>query len=288
MDQGLLQGLAEGLRTGLSTYRDESERLYKRETERKKLLKDQEESDERLGLLKEQRELEKIKIGKKRDAEGNWVDDPESLALKKEAREQESARQEGLLKEAQIKKYEAEAAKTAREAKGLLGSDEQSFKTLPKDKQITIENLSKEKARLTGINSQVEELRKQLVDPQISDSDKLATAREQLKLLNSTLGSDAVGAEEVKRLASYLKYEPDPFGPKGMKIGPDLVGYARQLDRINQRSSGTMNTLQKNIDTAYGRKQAGLLSQTQQPQSAETKEWNGVTYKKIGNEWVAQ
>lgn len=363
MDTGLLQGLAEGLKSGLQSYREEQDRQYKRDLEQKKYLKDQQEQEERLGLLKEQREIQKMQLGLKRDQEGKWIPDPESLAYKKLAieegkqdalmratlsKEQQSeydrilnekkleqerekigmtAAEKGLIKgesgyqlspEAQAKQAaelqakQAQAgligaqAETEKAKPGLMAAQTEkakaeakksltpkgageSFKSLPKDKQITIENLSKEKARLTGINSQVEQLKNQILDPKISEADKLATAREQLKLLNSTLGSDAVGAEEVKRLASYLQYAPDPFGPKGMKVGPDLQGYARQLDRINQRSSGTMQTLQNNIDIAYGRKsQTGLLTEKQTVPQSDTKVWNGVTYKRVGNQWVAQ
>ena len=37
------------------------------------------------------------------------------------------------------------------------------------------------------------------------------------------------------------------------KFGPDLEGFYRQLDRVNQRLSGTISAQQREIDKIYGR-----------------------------------
>ena len=122
MDQGLLAGLAEGLRSGLQTYRDETDKQYRRDLEQKKFLQDQAEAAERLGLLKEQREIQKAQIGYKRDDQGNLVIDPESIAYRKALKEEEEAKQKGLLVGEQIKKTRAETAKLQKESQGLLGT----------------------------------------------------------------------------------------------------------------------------------------------------------------------
>jgi len=112
MDNGLIQGITEGLRSAITTHRDESDRLYKRETERKKLAKDEADADERLGLLREQRENEKMKLGLKKDDQGNWVQDPESIYIAEK-------KQEGLLRDAQTRAAEAGIIKTQAETQKI-------------------------------------------------------------------------------------------------------------------------------------------------------------------------
>lgn len=131
---------------------------------------------------------------------------------------------------------------------------------LPLDKKKMVEKYSGEVARITGINSQVSELKRQIGDKNIPELDRLATAQEQLKLLNSTLGSDAVGAEETKRMAAYL--DPLPNWVK-REVGVDLDGFYRQLDRVNERLSRTISTQQREIDKIYGRPLAALPKQDQ-------------------------
>lgn len=158
----------------------------------------------------------------------------------KEMAGMEARREELLTKEAGLK----QRAKIGAVKAAKKGED------LSLDKRKMVEKYAGEIARITGINSQVEELKKQIGDKSISEQDRRATAQEQLKLLNSTLGSDAVGAEETRRMAAFL----DPM-PNWIKKTPgaDLDGFYRQLDRVNQRLSGTISAQQKEIDKIYGR-----------------------------------
>lgn len=121
---------------------------------------------------------------------------------------------------------------------------------LPLDKKKMVEKYATDVARITGINSQVSELKRQIGDKSLPETDRVASANEQLKLLNSTLGADAVGAEEVGRMAAYLEFKPNYVK---RKLGPDLEGFYRQLDRVNQRLSGTISAQQREIDKIYGR-----------------------------------
>lgn len=157
--------------------------------------------------------------------------------------------------------------------------------SMPLDQKKMVEKYATEIARMTSINSQVNELKKQVGDKNLSESDRLATAKEQLKLLNSTLGADAVGAEETKRMAAFLEYPPNWIKHS---FGPDLDAFYRQLDRVNQRISGTINTQQREIDKIYGRpvKETPATAQEQkQPQNegrrADIEQWakeNGIDY----------
>lgn len=121
---------------------------------------------------------------------------------------------------------------------------------LPLDKRKMVEKYATEVARITGIKSQVNELLNQTTDTSISEQDRRATAQEQLKLLNSTLGSDAVGAEESRRMAAFLDSMPNWIKKTP---GADLEGFNRQLKRTLDRLSGTISGQQKEIDKIYGR-----------------------------------
>jgi len=127
------------------------------------------------------------------------------------------------------------------------------FKKLPKDAQITIESLTEDASKQTAMGNQVNELIDQMKDPKMSNEDKVASANEQVKLLNSTLGSDAVGAEEVKRIAKFLDYLPSPTVGK-YTTGPDIEGYTRQLENLKKRTDGSIALLKSQVDEAYGRK----------------------------------
>jgi hypothetical protein len=134
------------------------------------------------------------------------------------------------------------------------------FKKLPKDAQIKIDTLSKDSAKQTVMGNQVGELIGQMKDPNMSVEDKVASANEQVKLLNSTLGADAVGAEEVKRIAKFLDYAPSPTVGK-YSVGPDIEGYTRQLENLKKRTDGSIGLLKSQVDAAYGRKAPDVSGQ---------------------------
>lgn len=122
MDTGLLQGISEALKTGVSTYTDVADKKYRREVESKKLQREEEDRLERLGLLKEQRQMEKSKLGLIRDNDGNWVEDPNAFVIKKQKAELAGAEQKGLLDAANLKKTQAETQKIINETQGTGGA----------------------------------------------------------------------------------------------------------------------------------------------------------------------
>jgi len=258
---GLLLGLSEGLKSGMGTYNQVRDREDRKELERQKALRDQQDSEDRLALLKEQRanqalqtEIEMKSKGLIKDEQGGLIEDPNSTF-------RQDKEQESLLKKAQYRKTMAEANKAEKEAKGLLGGGDVPFKSLPKDKQVAIEKLAGSKASTEAIKNQMDVLITQMQDPNLDQGQKLQAAQNAAKLINSPLGADAVGAEEAKRVLSYLDPNPQPFGPKGMKIGPDIEGFTKAMTLNSQRLGTANEMLQNQIDTAYGRKpQAGLIS----------------------------
>lgn len=153
------------------------------------------------------------------------------------------AKEKASQEEAKLKAQE-KIARISRSGRNARGED------LPLDKKKMVEKYASEYARISMINSQVEQLKNQVGDESIPEDDRVATAREQLKLLNSTLGSDAVGAEETRRLGAYLEVQPNWIKKS---FGPDLKGFYNQLDRINNRTSGTLNFTENEINKIYNR-----------------------------------
>lgn len=199
---------------------------------------------------------------------------------------------EGSEKYAKLQADEARAAEAMERARLDAQAKQKVAKTKPAELPLEIKEqvkkLANEKARMFGINSQVEQLKSQIGDKSIPEQERLSSAQEQLKLLNSTLGSDAVGAEEGRRLSAYLEITPN-FVKRS--FGPDLDGFYNQLDRINKRIVGSSNTIQNQIDKLYGRKPSAPISvikknePIKEPIKKEIKTINGVDYEKTKGGW---
>jgi hypothetical protein len=124
-------------------------------------------------------------------------------------------------------------------AEKAVGSKKE-FESLPKENQEGIISLGKKNADLFNAGTQLSSLVKVLKDPKVSPQQKLIQANQSLKLLNSLQGSDAVGAEEAKRIGSLLAYWPNTT--KGLKVGPDLEAFTNQI----MLTENTVNNLLSN------------------------------------------
>lgn len=161
MDEGLILGLSEALRGGIKSYGEESDRLYKRTIEQKKMAKEEAEATDRLSLLKEQRENEKIKLGMKKDEQGNWIPDPESQFIMEKKQKaglidaQRRAAEQGIIKsQAEVKKIDADRIRGPKPEKGMtaggkimpvsavenLSSSDQALKSLEDLSSVTQAN----------------------------------------------------------------------------------------------------------------------------------------------------
>jgi hypothetical protein len=72
-----------------------------------------------------------------------------------------------------------------------------------------------------------------------------------IKLLNSTEGQDAVGAEEAKRLANEL--EPYTLkSPTGFpRLGQDLEGFQNRAEAVRQSLKNAVRTNQQQVQQIY-------------------------------------
>jgi hypothetical protein len=236
-DYGLISGLASGLKSGLSAYKEEK----KRQQDKEKI-----EEDRKLKKL-----IYKLSLKEKgllETPEGGFIEDETNPFV-------QERKTKGLLEnkktEAEIEKLQADARKARSLSAGEI--DEVKFKSLPKDKQVGIERISGKKADVLYIRSQMDQLLSQLDDPTITKDQKLQAAQNAAKLINSPLGADAVGEGEAKRVLAYLDAWPQPFGPKGLIVGPDLPGFTKSLSLQRDRLKNTESQMQKEVDSMFGR-----------------------------------
>lgn len=290
-DYGLLTGLAEGLKSGTSAYFEQK----KRNQEVAQLAADRE-------YKQTQQEMDMKSRGLMKTPSGDLIEDPSSLIQKREQAQEDSRRQQnqlGLIKagyksdetggliqdkssmayqkdQAEIGKLRAEAG-----AKNLKGSPE-NYKNLPQDKQFQIKALSEGKSKISLVRTQMDTLLTQLNDPNLPEGQKLQAAQNAAKLINSPLGADAVGVDESKRVLAYLDVMPQPFGPKGMKVGPDIKGFTEALNLQSQRLADSEGHIQNQVDTMFGRapqeqglvKGGGIMKNADQhPQDTEAVKW---------------
>lgn len=149
--------------------------------------------------------------------------------------------------EAEIKKLEADAIKATRETGGS--------KLENKVIETQAVDLAKSTTGLFRVKTAMDKALDQLSDPNKSDEEKVKAGQGLLKLLNSAEGSDAVGAEEAKRIGDYLEFAMGNFtGPGSMRVGRDLPGFVNQVknyssllgERIIGNEQG-LNAIKKGI-----------------------------------------
>ena len=270
-DLGLLAGLAGGIQKGFDSYRTERDYQDKKaESAEEKAMKAkmyklqlmdkgmQESPDGLLGYSQEtldkrgldaektRAEIEKLRADAKRKDEG----DP--LATE--------------LKHFRIEKARAEAAEAAKKAAD-------PYHKLNQSDQIQAKGLLEKRTKRQTAMDEMDAAVKQLEDPKKPEDEKVIIGQMLLKKLNDPEFSDAVGAEEVKRLGSYL--EMFSLSRPGSTFGRDLPRFTKQVRNKKE-------FLEKAGSSADSRLQGmGLL---QQPERIAAKPGdivnvNGVRYK---------
>jgi len=209
-----------------------------------------------LGVLQteKQRELEKAKLAKAE--QGKMLET--ALKLSQEERAQKAAER---AETRQTEELAISKQKLSLEEKRLmaeLGSSKRQLEQLNPANKTMVESLSKDSATKTAIANEIAQTVKLFDDPNISDTQKIKAGESLLKVLNSTQGSDAVGAEEAKRLGSLLQFQiGNLFGP-GKFIGRDLPGFRDQAATTVNRLSGAVEGNKKLINEALANKPVGI------------------------------
>lgn len=147
-----------------------------------------------------------------------------------------------------------QAAKLAAENDPYKMSPEKEFKRLPAENQEQITGIAKKQTNIKSINNEIKSALAQLSNPELSEDAKVKIGQGLLKTLNSTQGSDAVGAEESKRLGSFLEYKIANFTGPGSFMGRDMDQFVEQVGLTSNKLDDTMELNNAEIDRLYGRR----------------------------------
>jgi hypothetical protein len=118
---------------------------------------------------------------------------------------------------------------------------------LPPENQKQIEKLAGNMADTSKVRSIIDAGVAQLSDPNIPDEQKIIIGKELLKPINSLLGSDATGAEEVKRLGALLEFKLFNATEPGSFIGRDLGMFTDQVKNNLKRVDAVQRDAQGQI-----------------------------------------
>lgn len=118
--------------------------------------------------------------------------------------------------------------------------------------------------QLSNVRNAMAEALTKLEDKNLPEDQKIKVGQSLFKLLNSAEGADAVGAEEAKRLGSYLEYQKFNMTDPGAFWGRDVNGFTDQVRNYRDVLDGR---IRRNEDMANGLRQGRSFSElTQQPQ----------------------
>lgn len=194
-------------------------------------------------LLDKQKDYEVVPEGTK-GAMGYGVRDGDGInqifLRPKKSAESGAAGLEAVLKRQNIEKNNRE-----------LYGEEGKFKALPVDSQKQIGELSTKNANQKVIKNLMDQTMKTLNDPKVSEEQKITAGLSALKVINSPLGADAVGAEEAERMGAYL--QQFSFTRPGSTFGRDLPRFTEQFKGATDRLAGSIKANQDEVDNLYGR-----------------------------------
>lgn len=159
--------------------------------------------------------------------------------------------QSALAKNLDTHKTNEDLRKTAEARK--MNPEKFIWDELKPENRKQIEDLAGTNAKTYSVRSFLSTGLDKLKDPNLSSDEKIKTGQEMLKFINSPLGSDAVGAEEVKRLGSFLENKFLNLSQPGSMFGRDFDTFVKQVennvDRLGNAISmnqGTIDVLRKN------------------------------------------
>ncbi len=138
-------------------------------------------------------------------------------------------------------------------ASPLMNPQKNAFDLLPVPNQEVIKDLSKSNATKIDIKNEIDTALEVLKSPQVSEEQKIAAGENLFKTLNSTQGKDAVGAEEAKRLGSFLQYKMANLTAPGSFWGRDLDEFTDQVAIQSARLGQAVVKNESKIQNLYGR-----------------------------------
>lgn len=247
---GLLAGLSKGLMSGLQAYRDE--RRY--QDERADRERDRADRERDRAFKLETEGFEETAPGlftrSKRFLDERDADNRRKTAEKNASPIRQELAQEG---------YQADFDDAG---KIIPGSKTRAFTpyrkpvvpgmNLPPEDKAIVSTLATKTANKVSIANQIDSM---LADwDSLSEKDRLARGRQMIKVLNSTEGQDAVGAEESKRLGGMLEFAYGNFtNDNPVQFGRDLEGFRRQAMGTSEALKGAISQNSKQVSEITGR-----------------------------------
>lgn len=166
------------------------------------------------------------------------------------------------------------------------GAAKVEFDRLPKEKQIQVEDYAK---AISAYKKSAGGLRSALDTGKgiVENKDKISHYLLTLKNLNSPTNPDAVGAEEVTRIAPELRRQFLNFtNPSAVFIGTDVPAFERKLETFITNLENNAKTANKEIDALYGRNVDGPTPTGDIPAPKSKAEYDklpiGAKYQKDG------
>ncbi len=160
--------------------------------------------------------------------------------------------------------------------------DGNSLDTFAKKKQVSTlaDAITKRQAGIDELSFGVS----QLEDPNKTPEEKVLIGEMLLKKLNDPVFSDAVGAEEVKRLGSYL--QQFSLSRPGSTFGRDLPNFTKQVRNKADLLSQTQQASENRLGGITGQRPA-VQNQTPvaPPPPPNEKIIGGVRYRKVPGGW---
>lgn len=141
-------------------------------------------------------------------------------------------------------------------------------KNIPDDQKHYVDTLATKNANKIAIANQINSVLSNWDN--LPDDQKVTQGRQLIKVLNSTEGSDAVGAEEAARLGGKLETAFGNFtNSNPMQFGRDLEGFKEQARLTAEGIKGAANLNQKEIDRIYGRSSSGSNQAMSTPENSQ-------------------
>lgn len=252
--------LADALAQGVNNFSDAYQKSS--ETARQMALKDQETA---LQLRKEGYDVTSDMVAQSRQTEPTGLEkffgakSPEKVDLYGKRTDQYIAKQKA---DAEDRKYKMDGEILDRQFKRsqMVGHGIENQRKLFEMNDIASGNkfkrevnqdqqkkLHEKNTNLFNVKNGMDAALSQLENPNLSEQDKIKVGQGLLKLLNSAEGSDAVGAEEAKRIGSYLEHKMFNVFEPGSMFGRDLDLFT---DQVRNNSLSLADRIKRNEDGA--------------------------------------
>lgn len=211
------------------------------------------------GVMSQRKEQDKASYDRRMKALSSYDDTIKSLTELAKTRSADKRHTESIeaADRRQDKANQAALDKTEKmlSAKGD-NTNKQAFNALPVENQEQVKELAKKAATKTSIKNQIDAALVSLNDPTIAYDQKIKTGQTLLKVLNSSEGQDAVGAEESKRLGSFIEFKLGNITQPGSFLGRDLDKFVEQVGITSNNLGDAITRNKGDIDQLYGRPHA--------------------------------